>query len=174
MTPSLSIRHANSLDVPALARLRGHYVLHTHSTFDTAPPTHDEVSAWLTGFSPHTAHQLLLAVDGEELWGYASTSPYRPKPAFARTAELSAYLSPDVQGRGVGSALYSELMRSTPQYGVRTFVAGVALPNHSSIAFHRKRGFLEVGTFSDYAEKWGRPISSTWFQRHADPAAPRH
>ena len=165
----LDIRPAAPTDVPALARIRAHYVMNTHSVFATVPPSDEEVAAWVEGFADGTAHQLLVAVDdalsGERLAGYASTSPYRPTPAFACTAELSIYLGPDLEGRGVGSALYGELLDRSERHGTRTFLAGVALPNDASVAFHRKHGFTEVGTFRDYAEKWGRSISSTWFQR---------
>ena len=161
----LEIRPAALTDVPALARIRAHYVMNTHSVFATVPPSDEEVAAWVEGFADGTAHQLLVALDDGRLAGYASTSPYRPTPAFARTAELSVYLDPEVSGRGVGSALYGDLLERSARHGTRTFLAGVALPNDASVAFHRKHGFTEVGTFRDYAEKWGRSISSTWFQR---------
>lgn len=163
-----TVRHAEAGDVPALTRLRTHYVLHTHAAFDTVPPTEEQMSAWLAGYGDGTAHQLLVAADDDRLWGYASSSPYRPTPAFARTVELSVYLDPELRARGVGSALYAELLPRAAQHGARSFVAGVALPNDASLAFHLKHGFVEVGTFHDYAEKWGRPISSTWFQRVVD------
>ena len=160
------VRHATDGDVPALAAIRAHYVLHTHSTFDVVPPTHDEVRGWLGQFSPTTAHQLLVATEGAEVSGYAATLRYRPKPAFDGTVEVSVYLAPHVRSRGVGSALYRELFARSEQHGTRTYLAGVALPNDESLAFHRKHGFVVVGTFVDYAHKGGRDISSTWLQRH--------
>ena len=161
----ISIRHARERDVPDVVEIRTHYVLNTHSTFDTVPPTPDEVRSWLRQFSEGTPHQLLLATEGERVLGYAATMRYRPKAAFDGTVEVSVYLAPEMTARGVGSALYRELFERSEALGTQTYLAGVALPNDSSLAFHRKHGFVEVGTFVDYAHKWGRKISSTWMQR---------
>ena len=159
------VRHAAPGDVPALTTIRSHYVLHTHSTFDVVPPTEDEVRSWAGQFAEGTAHQLLVAVQGGDVVGYGATLRYRPKAAFDGTVELSVYLDPGRRSQGIGSILYRELMARAASHGARTFLAGVALPNDESIAFHLKHGFHEVGTFVGYARKWDRDISSTWFQR---------
>ena len=170
----IEVRHAAGGDAPELAAIRAHYVLHTHSAFDVVPPTEDEMRAWVAQFDEQSAYQLLVAVEEGRLLGYAGTLRYRSKPAFDGTAELTIYLAADCRSRGVGSKLYSQLMARSVQHGTRTFLAGVALPNDASIAFHRKHGFREVGTFVDYAHKWDRDISTTWFQRHASAAPTGH
>ncbi len=150
-----------------IVRIRSHYVLHTHSTFDTVPPTADEVRRWLEQFGEATPYQLLVATEEDRVVGYAGTMRYRPKPAFDGTVEVSIYLDPEMRAKGVGSVLYRELFTRAEAHGTETYLAGIALPNDDSLAFHRRRGFVEVGTFVDYAHKWGRKISSTWLQRMA-------
>ena len=159
------IRHARDEDVSGVAAIRAHYVLNSHSTFDMVPPTDEEVRDWMSQFSDGTPYQLLVAIEDGVLLGYAATLQYRPKPAFDGTVELTVYLAPDRRSKGVGSALYTELFARSAQQGTRTYLAGVALPNADSLAFHHRHGFVEVGTFIDYAQKWGRPISSTWLQK---------
>lgn len=165
----ITIRHAHDGDLPHIVGIRSYYVLHTHSTFDTVPPTADDVRSWLRHFSEGTPYQLLVASDGERVLGYAGTMRYRPKPAFDGTVEVSVYLDPEMRAQGIGSALYRELFERAEAHGTQTYLAGVALPNDSSLAFHRRQGFVEVGTFVNYAHKWGRKISSTWLQRMARP-----
>jgi phosphinothricin acetyltransferase len=159
------IRHATDEDVPGIAAIRAHYVLNSHSTFDTVPPTTEEMREWISQFADGTPYQLLVAVEDDVLLGYAATLRYRPKPAFDGTVELTVYLAPNSRSRGVGSALYTELFARSARQGTRTYLAGVALPNAESLAFHQRHGFVEVGTFIDSAQKWGRPISSTWLQK---------
>lgn len=166
MSP-VEVRHAEVRDVPALAAVRAHYVLHTHSACDVVAPTEEEMCAWSAQFAEESPHQLLVGVEDGRLLGYAATLRYRPRPAFDGTVELSVYLAPECRSRGVGSALYDELLARSVRHGTRTFLAGVALPNEASVAFHLEHGFREVGTFEHYAHKWGRDISTTWFQRHA-------
>jgi phosphinothricin acetyltransferase len=159
------LRHARDDDAPRLAAIREHYVLNSHSTFDTVPMTLDEMREWMGQFSEGTPYQLLVAVEGDVVLGYAAALRYRPKPAFDGTVELSVYLAPDAKSQGVGSALYTELFTRSERHGTRNYLAGVALPNEGSLAFHHRHGFVEVGTFVEYAQKWGQPISSTWLQR---------
>jgi uncharacterized protein len=55
------------------------------------------------------------------------------------------------RGKGLGTALYEELMKNRNKLPV---VAEVALqpPNESSVRFHEKLGFKETGIFSAYGK----------------------
>jgi phosphinothricin acetyltransferase len=161
----MEIRNAVRSDAAAIAAIRSHYVLTTYSTFDTVPPARGEILAWMEQFSADGRHRLLVATRESTILGYAATLRYRPKAAFDDTAELSVYLAPGERARGIGAALYHVLLPAAASSGVHTFLAGVALPNDASLAFHRRQGFREVGTFEEYAAKGGHRISSTWFQK---------
>ncbi|WP_244927930.1 GNAT family N-acetyltransferase [Nocardioides sp. W7] len=159
------VRSAVADDVVALSAIRRHYTLRTHAVFSTEPLTDAEVAVWVRSFDENSPHQLVVAEEAGVVTGYASTTRYRPSPAFDRSCELSIYLSPERLGSGTGTRLYAGLLPRAVEHGARTFLAGVALPNEASVAFHLRQGFREVGTFRDYAEKRGTLISSTWFQR---------
>ena len=59
-------------------------------------------------------HRLLVAADNQEtVLGYASSSGWRPKPAYRTTVEASVYCHPDACGQGVGTALYAALFTSS-------------------------------------------------------------
>jgi predicted GNAT superfamily acetyltransferase len=58
-------------------------------------------------------------------------------------------VSPDVRRSGVGSALYTDLVRYTTGRWPRiTLEVNVRPPNPGSIAFHEQLGFVRVGTRS--------------------------
>lgn len=97
--------------------------------------------------------------------GYAASQRYRDHDAFRETVEVSVALYAGYRGQGVGSALYRALFNRLAGEPVHVAVAGVAVPNDASVALHRKFGFIEVGTFREYALKNGRYISSLWMQR---------
>ena len=72
----------------------------------------------------------------------------------------------DHRGKGVGNALYTELLRRLDANDdLLMAVAGVASPNPASEALHRAHGFTEVGTFDDVGVKFGKPWSVRWYQR---------
>jgi phosphinothricin acetyltransferase len=112
-------------------------------------------------------HSGQLPYDGVVI-GYATSTPFRPKPAYLHTRESTVYVAPGNQGRGTGRALYDDLLRRLVDDGVHLVVAAVALPNAGSLALHRACGFEEVGTMRQVGRKFDRWIDVTWLQRVLD------
>lgn len=165
LVKTATIRTGDAGDLEALLAIYNHYVEHSDATFDVRPATMAEREVWLSRYAAHTRHQLLVAQAEGDVLGYATSSPYRPHPAFEHTVETSVYIHPDATRQGVGGRLYDALLDHLQDTDVHLAVAAVALPNDASVALHRSRGFREVGTFTEYAVKRNRWISSTWFER---------
>jgi phosphinothricin acetyltransferase len=163
------IRPGRVEDLPSLVNIYNHYVAHSDAIFDESPVTVAEREAWFQMYAETGPHQLLVAEDRRAVLGCVYSSPYRSHPAFRDTVETGIYLHPAATGRGLGRRLYDELFQRLAATNAHLAVAAVALPNPASVALHLSRGFTEVGTFTEYAVKRGRRISSTWFQR---PIAP--
>jgi phosphinothricin acetyltransferase len=159
------VRPARRGDVAALTVIYNHYVEHSVATFDAEPVPAADRAAWLESFPAAGPFRLLVAVHGDRVLGWASSSHYRAHPAFARTVEVSIYLDPGSRGQGAGSLLYGALLDVLRAEPVHLAVAGIALPNDASVALHRKFGFTNVGIFDEYAVKNGTYISSLWMQR---------
>jgi phosphinothricin acetyltransferase len=159
------VRPAHQSDLAQLVAIYNHYVKHSIATFDTEPTSVENRAAWFEIFSDVGPYRLLVASEGERVIGCASSGPYRSHPAFAQTVEFGIYIDPEVRNKGIGSALYSALLKELRSEALHVAVAGIALPNDASVALHRKFGFTEVGIFEEYAIKHGGFISSLWMQR---------
>jgi phosphinothricin acetyltransferase len=165
-TTSVLVRPAVDDDVPALTDLYNHYIEHTHTTFDLEPWTVDQRREWFTHYSDTGRHRLLVAVDPtERILGYATSSQFRNKAAYATSVETTVYCGPDAGGRGVGSALYSTLFDVLADEDVHRAYAGIALPNDASLALHRRFGFTEIGTYREVGRKFGRYWDVLWLER---------
>jgi phosphinothricin acetyltransferase len=68
-------------------------------------------------------------------------------------------------GRGCGTALYRALFASLEDEDVETIVAGVSLPNPTSIALHERFGFRRVGVFHAVGRKFENYWDVAWFER---------
>lgn len=99
----------------------------------------------------------LLASDLEEqtLEQYACLSKYRPKPAYAPTAESSVYVDSRVRGQGVGEALMRELLKRAALGRFHSVVAGIVSGNVASARLHEKLGFARVGLLREVGWKFG-------------------
>ena len=171
MTPIL-VRPATEDDLPALTDIYNHYVVTTPITFDLQPLTVDDRRAWFVEHSHGGRHRLLVAtgdhvgnVGRGEAVGYASSSRFRPKPAYDTTVECSVYCRADVVRRGIGTALYRALFEQLKEEDINRIVAGVTLPNPASIALHERCGFRQVGTLSSVGRKFDRYWDVAWFER---------
>ena len=150
-----------------MTAIYNHYVVHTPITFDVTPFAPDERRTWFDEHRPTGRHRLLVADDQGQVVGYASTSRWRPKPAYDTTVESSVYVHPDLVGRGIGRQLYTALFEAIAGEDVRTIVAGVALPNDASVGLHERCGFVPVGVFREVGRKFDRLWDVAWFQRPA-------
>ena len=90
-------------------------------------------------------HRLLVAADTSGILGYATSSRFRPKAAYATTVATSVYCRPDTFGRGVGSMLYDRLFAAIAEDDLHRAMAGITLPNDASVHLHRRFGFTDIG-----------------------------
>jgi len=100
-------------------------------------------------------HAWLVLTDSAGLVGYAYAGPWRSRPAYRLTCEVSVYLERDRRGAGGGRLLYHRLLDRIANLGYRTVVAGTSEPNPASAALHRSLGFAKVGTLSAVGYKFG-------------------
>ncbi len=165
---NITIRKGRPEDVPALLDIYNYEVIHGTATFDLQPKTLAERMEW---FDEHqtSAHPLLVAelpaqqekdVDAALTQpiaaGYATLSSYRPKEAYASTAELSLYVSPSCRGRGVATALMQAILQAAHECPELHMVVSVITGgNAASIHLHEKFGFTHCGTLHEVGYKHG-------------------
>ncbi len=163
---AIELRPGSPDDLAAIVRIYNHYVETTAVSFDVEPVRAEDRLDWLAEHSAGGPYRLLVAVEGRsEPLGWASSSPYRTRPAYRTTVEVSVYCRPDAVGRGVGSALYAQLFAELGRFDLERIVAGVTLPNPASVALHRRFGFRPVGVFTRVGRKFGRYWDVAWFER---------
>jgi phosphinothricin acetyltransferase len=131
-------------DATACAAVYAPYVAESWTSFEDAPPSDAELAHRVAAYS--ATHAWLVAEQDGVVLGYAYGSPYRARPAYRWTAEVSVYLAVDAPRRtGTGRALYAALLDRLTERGYRTAITGITLPNEPSVGLHRSLGFTEVG-----------------------------
>ncbi|HEY3684835.1 MAG TPA: GNAT family N-acetyltransferase [Streptosporangiaceae bacterium] len=159
------IRPAAPDDLTRLTEIYNHYVTETPITFDIAPFTVEQRRAWFDAHTSSGPHRLLVAdADGRPA-GYATSSAFRPKAAYATSVEFSVYCAPEATGRGIGTALYDALVAALSAEDVHRAYAGVTLPNEASLRLHHRCGFRDIGTYEQVGRKFGRYWDVAWMER---------
>jgi len=163
----VQVRPGTEGDLAPLTELYNHYVHETAITFDTAVFTAEERRPWLLSHPEDGPHRLMVATDthSQEILGYATSSPYRPKAAYSTSVEVTVYVAPGAGGRGVGTLLYKALFEALAGEDVHRAYAGIVQPNEASTRLHERFGFQYVGTYREVGRKFGRYWDVAWYEK---------
>lgn len=162
-----TIRDATPDDLDAVFAIYDEQVLRGTATFETVPRPPGERRAWFDAH-PRGRYPVIVAEDGGAVLGWARLQPWSPRPAYARTAENSVYVSAAARGRGVGKALLDELLARARGAGIAVVLARIAEGNPASIRLHDRAGFRTVGVMRRVGEKFGRILDVTLMDLHLD------
>ncbi|HTU76804.1 MAG TPA: GNAT family N-acetyltransferase [Trebonia sp.] len=157
------IRPAIHADLAVVAAIFAHYVTSSVATFETTPPTEQDWEQKHADLTARGLPFLVADVDGE-VAGYAYAAPWRPKPAYHRTAEDSIYLHPERTGLGLGRRLLSALVQDCAGAGLEQLIAVIADDSHASVSLHRAFGFTDAGRLRAVGHKHGRVIDTLLMQ----------
>ena len=159
------IRFATEADIPAILEIYEPYVLNTAYSFEYTVPTAEEFTA---RFRHHTFYcpWLVWEEDGVVL-GYAYGAPAFERAAYGWCAEISVYLCPRIQGRGIGKRLYRVLEHLIFEQGYQVIYAIVTSENTPSILFHQALGFEVRAEFPNCGVKFGRRMGTVWLEKRS-------
>ena len=151
---SINVRPGKEGDLEAINRIYNHYVAHTALTFDTEPWSAERRRAWFSDIlSPYF---LLVAESQGQVVGFCYNQIFKPKQAYACSSEVTVYLDPDYQGKGLGRLLYQALFERVSTTDIHRLYAWITMPNEASIALHKKWGFSHSGTMHQVGFKFGQ------------------
>lgn len=160
----LRTRLVEPRDAEAIRGIYNVEVLESTVTFDLVPRSPAEQLAWVEAHSG--GHPAIVAVDGSDrVLGFASLSPYRPRPAYATSVEDSVYVAREHRGRGVGRRLLGDLVDLARDHGFHTVIARIVGGHDASIALHRACGFEPIGCEREVGRKFGRWLDVVLMQR---------
>ncbi|MFZ1889180.1 MAG: N-acetyltransferase family protein [Candidatus Binataceae bacterium] len=138
------IRLATAQDCGQIGAIYAPYVRNTAISFETEPPSADEMRARLAKileFMPW-----LICERDEQIIGYAYADKYRMRAAYQWSASVSVYVDSSAHRGGVGRGLYTSLLGILESQGLYNVFAGITLPDvGGSVGFHRSFGFRQIG-----------------------------
>jgi phosphinothricin acetyltransferase len=112
----------------------------------------------------------LVAEVGSSVVGYAYAGAHRERAGYRWSVNVSVYVDPGWQGRGIGRALYQRLFELLRRQGYVNAYAGIALPNAASVALHRSMGMRQVARYERVGWKFGAWHDVAWYWlRLAEP-----
>ena len=156
------IRDATQRDAQAVSRIYNHYIEHTTVTFEERPVSPREMGVRIR--DTVASFPWIVYEEEDALLGYAYATGWRRRSAYRRSVESTVYLAPGATGRGLGSALYGELIARLRARSFHTVIGGIALPDGASVALHERLGFRNVAHFHEVGRKFDRGIDVGYWE----------
>ncbi len=159
---SRRVRDATPADGAACAAIYEPYVLETAITFETEPPSAEQMAARIA--TAVERHAWLVLEEDRRVVGYAYGAVFSARAAYRWACEVSVYCERAGRRTGAGRMLYEALLARLAARGYRVAAAGMTLPNDASVGLHRAMGFEPVGTYRRIGYKHGAWHDVAWAQ----------
>jgi len=161
----VDVRHGQERDLEQINEIYNYYVRETPITFDIDEITMQQRRDWFKRYGSAGRYHLMVAVDGEVVLGYATSSPMHERRAYETSVAFSIFCARDAVGRGIGTALYAALLESVKSEDVHRAYGGITMPNPASVALHERFGFRQVAYFTEQGRKFEKYWDVAWFEK---------
>jgi phosphinothricin acetyltransferase len=136
------LRPARADDFDPIAALTNHFIANTSIHFGYEPVTPAELrDAWERSLARYPF--IVAEVEGK-FAGWAKAGVWRDRAAYQWTAESTVYVVPRSHRRGIGRALYTEVIERCRCCGFHSLIGGITLPDEPSIRLHEAMGFKKI------------------------------
>jgi len=169
VAPSLNVRLAEVGDAPAIAEIYNQGIEDRTATFETEPRTAKAVEEVLARRT--SRYPAVVVEDGNRVLGFAWTSEYRPRAAYAGVAEFTIYVARTARGQGVGRLALKALLTEAERGGFWKLVARIFPDNVASRRLCAAFGFREVGVYRRHGQLDGRWMDCVIVERLLGSAA---
>lgn len=145
------IRDARAEDLAVIVAIYNAAVPGRTATADTEPVTIESRREWFEAHTP-TSRPLWVVERSGVVIGWLSLQSFYGRPAYHATAEISIYVAPAHQRRGVARQLLAAAIQRTPALGVRTLLGFIFGHNEASLHLFEFFGFERWGNLPRVAE----------------------
>lgn len=170
MEPAITIRMAATADAKDILEIYAPYITDTAITFEYSIPSVEEFAKRISCIL--TKYPYLVAVENNQIVGYAYASAFKERAAYNWAVETTVYLKQDCRGRGIGRSIYSALEEILMKQNILNLNACIACTsvadkylNNTSIYFHEHLGYKKVGHFSKCGYKFETWYDVIWMEK---------
>ncbi|MGV8906091.1 MAG: GNAT family N-acetyltransferase [Acetobacterium sp.] len=159
----ITIRMATANDAVEILAVYAPYVTDTAITFEYDIPEIDDFTKRIK--HTLTKYPYLVAVRENRIVGYAYATAFKDRAAYDWAVEVTVYVSPDCQVKGIGKKLYIALEETLKKQNIINLNACITYPNPGSIGFHEHMGYKTVGCFTKCGYKLGTWYDMIWMEK---------
>ncbi|HEY6925392.1 MAG TPA: arsinothricin resistance N-acetyltransferase ArsN1 family B [Steroidobacteraceae bacterium] len=157
------MRTAVTRDAEGICLIYNHYIRTTTISFEETPVTAAEMAARIDEVAAAELPWLVEELNGR-IVGFCYASKWKARAAYRHSVETTVYMAHDVVRKGMGTALYRELLCQVKERGKHVAIGGIALPNEASVRLHEKLGFRKVAEFLEVGSKFDHWVNVGYWE----------
>ena len=133
-------------------QIYNYYVLNTTATFHALELTRGEMRELV--FFENPRFQTYVLITGTECCGYVFISPHKKRQAYDATGEVSIYLKPGFEGKGLGKLALSHIEGHARSHDFHVLVATICSQNVDSLRLFLRNGFQQCAHYREVGRKF--------------------
>jgi len=165
----MQIRLAIEADLSAIVDIYNAAIPTRLATADLEPITVESRLPWFRSHGDRYPVWVITKCDqisdltgdykNQQIMGWLSLQMFYGRPAYHKTAEVSIYIAPDYQGKGLGKQLLDQAIANCSKLDISKLVGFVFAHNAASCRLFKSFGFEEWGFLPQIAELDGQEQS---------------
>ena len=172
MKEAICVRAAMPQDAEQLLEIYTPFVISedcsvSNVSFELEAPSVEEFRQRIVDIS--SKYPYLVGEKNGQILGYVYCHPYRERLAYQWSVEVTIYLAPAGQGKGLGRVLYEAMEEILRLQGITMLYSCITLGNEHSIKMHEALGYRLIGTFSKSGYKNGQWLDTVWLEKQLQP-----
>jgi phosphinothricin acetyltransferase len=160
----ITIQDAHEPNLPGVLAIFNEIIAQSTAVFIDQPLSLDELRSWYRA-KRDKGLPVLIATDAVGIAGFAALAPFRDRPCYRHSQELSVHVRADARGRGIGSQLLVAIEVAARAASTHVLVASIDAANAGSIRLHERAGFTQVGHMPQVGRKFGRWLDLVLMQK---------
>jgi phosphinothricin acetyltransferase len=156
ITSDITLRDALATDLNAIVAIYNASIPNNLATGDTCAITVESRRQWFEEHYADTYPLWVLENTAGEILGWLGFQQFYGRPAYHKTAELSIYIAPACQHKGLGKYLLQTAIAASPQLGLKTLLGYIFAHNRASVRLFQEQGFGQWGLLPGVAELGGQ------------------
>lgn len=149
--------------LPEILSIYNWYVKNSTATFHTEPIQIQNLKGVI--YFNHPWYKSFLIYYDSEIAGYCYLTNHKPRQAYDRTAEITIYLKPEFQNKGIGKRALTMLEQVAKDVGLKNLIGGISGDNVGSIALFEKAGFVKCAHYKNVGEKFNKILDVVAYQK---------
>ena len=172
MKEAICVRAATPQDAEQLLEIYTPFVISedcsvSNVSFELTAPSLAEFRQRIVDIS--SKYPYLVGEKDGQILGFVYCHPYRERLAYQWSVEVTIYLAPAGQGKGLGRLLYETMEKLLCLQGVTMAYSCITVGNDHSIKMHEALGYRLIGTFSKSGCKNGQWLDTVWLEKQLQP-----